>query len=363
MFHGSYDPEDVTFLLKPLANPMLIGVDEKEALIQSGTRHYSEMLSPESLPSENYLQLFEKSLKENGRRMAWDALKLALLIQESRGEKITLVSLARAGTPVGVLLKRILQNTLGIPDVAHYSISIIRDRGIDTVALDTLRKTRTDESVVFIDGWTGKGVISRELDRSIARYNQARGASLDSGLWVLADLAGVATASSALDDYLIPSSILNATVSGLISRSILDDTIGDEDYHGCYYYKEFEPQDRSRAFIQVLEQHVQDLVDSGGGMAFSLPDLAIRNRAVKQLMGTLMRNYEVPDINLIKPGIGEATRVLLRRTPERVLVVDRQPEDLEHIHVLAREKGVPVEVVGDLGPYRAVSLIKGVLDA
>jgi hypothetical protein len=44
------------------------------------------------------------------------------------------VSLARAGTPMGALLARALR-WLGRTDVRHYSISIIRDRGIDENAL------------------------------------------------------------------------------------------------------------------------------------------------------------------------------------------------------------------------------------
>jgi hypothetical protein len=45
---------------------------------------------------------------------------------------VVIASLARAGTPIGVLLLRTLR-AQGVPAV-HYSISIIRDRGIDRVA-------------------------------------------------------------------------------------------------------------------------------------------------------------------------------------------------------------------------------------
>ena len=39
-------------------------------LIQSGQRHYSEMLSPESLPSERYLHVFRQACAANLQRMA-----------------------------------------------------------------------------------------------------------------------------------------------------------------------------------------------------------------------------------------------------------------------------------------------------
>ena len=64
-FSGSYDPDDVIFLLKP-AIIAPTPVAEKEALIQSGARHYSEMLSPEAAPGEAYLALYDAALERNG---------------------------------------------------------------------------------------------------------------------------------------------------------------------------------------------------------------------------------------------------------------------------------------------------------
>ncbi|HES75476.1 MAG TPA: hypothetical protein ENO09_00560, partial [bacterium] len=61
MFHGSYLPSDVTFLLKPLTNVTLMEVAAKEQLIQSGAKHYSEMISPEQQPSATYMQLFAQA--------------------------------------------------------------------------------------------------------------------------------------------------------------------------------------------------------------------------------------------------------------------------------------------------------------
>ena len=49
-FCGSYRHDDVQFLLKRLQQQPFIDITTKEKLIQTGIRHYSEMLSPESLP-------------------------------------------------------------------------------------------------------------------------------------------------------------------------------------------------------------------------------------------------------------------------------------------------------------------------
>ena len=105
MFSGSYDPADVVFLLKRVRlEPTPVEV--KERLIQSGERHYSEMLSAERLPSPPYLRVFHESLERQQERFGRHLLILAQLIAASRSGPVTLVSLARAGTPVGVLLTR-----------------------------------------------------------------------------------------------------------------------------------------------------------------------------------------------------------------------------------------------------------------
>ena len=74
-----------------------------------------------------------------------------------------------------------------------------------------------------------------------------------------------------------------------------------------------------------------------------------------------MRRYGVADVNLVKPGIGEATRVLLRRVPRLVVLRDATAPDVAHLAVLADEKQVAVEIDPDL-PYHAVSLIRSASD-
>lgn len=361
-FSGSYAGADVTFLLKPLPLADFVeDVGEKEKLIQSGRRHYSEMLSPERLPSPHYEAVFEQACAANGERMARDCLVLAGLIAARRSGPVTLVSLARGGTPIGVVLRRLLQRVHG-RSTAHYSVSIVRDRGIDANALrHILAQGHAPESIVFVDGWTGKGVIARELAASIERFNHEHGSAIDSGLHVLSDLAGSAACAASCEDYLIPSSILNATVSGLVSRSVLNEAIGPHDFHGCVLYSDFAPHDRSRAFVDAVEARALALEESAdiGVQAIDTQAAAARSRAC---IAAAMARYAIVDVNLIKPGIGEATRVLLRRAPRLLVLRDPQAAGTAHLRLLAEEKGVPVEVDPQL-PYQAVSLIRSASDA
>lgn len=363
MFSGSYLSEDVTFLLKVIDLPPL-DISEKERLIQCGERHYSEMISREIPPSPTYLALFHEAFRDNRERLAEDLLKLARAIDEKRRGDITIVSLARAGTPIGVLLTRILRR-LFRRETHHYSVSIIRDRGVDEVALRHILEEdgRSPESVVFIDGWTGKGVIARELDRFILAFNRRHRVSLDPRLYVVADIAGVSGVAATGADYLIPSSILNAVVSGLVSRSILNDLyIGEGDFHGCLYYEEFAPMDLSRWFVDTMaDEVIRCFEDDDKVINVCLSEaekerLRLENRS---FLDQCAQECGMENPNHIKVGIGETTRVLLRRVPEKILLRNRGDNCVRHLVHLAREKCVPVEEAPWL-PYMAAAFIRSV---
>ncbi len=357
-FTGSYSAADVEFLLTPIEiDDTQVAV--KEALIQSGKRHYSEMLTHEALPSETYLQWFHDALALNGRRMAEHLLRLATRIDGLRKERITLVSLARAGTPVGVLLKHVLKRYFG-RSAEHYSISILRDKGIDQQALRYIVQRHDKASLVFVDGWTGKGVIARQLAASLDAFAVSDAIRIPADLFVLTDLSGSAAVAASNEDYLIPSCVLNSTVSGLISRSVWRQDRDDPSaFHGCLYYKAFEPHDLSHYFIDAMLDHAEDVWKSG----LSEPETTFNQAALQSIsldfLQGIAAHYQLSHYNYIKPGIGEATRVLLRREAERLLLKNRDSEATRHLLWLAESKAIPVEIRQDL-PYRAAALIKEV---
>jgi len=358
-FSGSYRAGEVDFLLRRLPQADFVDVAEKEALIQSGRRHYSQMLSPESRPSERYMALFDEACRANSGRMARDCLRLTSLIAQRSQHRLAIVSLARAGTPVGVVVTRLLRELFG-RDAAHFSVSIVRDRGIDAAALrHILALGHRPDSIVFVDGWTGKGVIARELAGSVEVFNVRHGTHIDAGLHVLSDLAGAAACAASCDDYLIPSSILNATVSGLVSRTVMNEDMRADDFHGCVFYEQFAEADRSQAFAdELLQLALAQSLEQPLAAPIDAP--AARARSQTYIAGA-MRRYGVADVNLVKPGIGEATRVLLRRAPRLVVLRDPRAAQVAHLAVLAEEKRVPVEIDPDL-PYHAVSLIRSASD-
>ena len=352
-FTGSYTPDDVQFLLKPMTLPDT-PVHIKEELIQSGKKHYSQLLTHESLPPDDYLPLFYRAMDLNQDRMAEHLLLLAESILATRPQGITLVSLARAGTPVGVLLKQVLKRHFNTP-VEHYSISILRDVGIDQNALRYILKNHAPESLVFVDGWTGKGVIARQLATSLAAFANTDGIVIPAELYVLTDLSGWATVAASSEDYLIPSCILNATISGLVSRSVYEPaTANPADFHGCVYYDRFAAQDLSQYFIAAILARVEGIKDRPKTQAYNRRQLQATSR---QFLQWVAEQYGITRPNFIKPGIGEATRVLLRREAQLLLLQDLDAEATLHLRWLAESKGIPIAVYSDL-PYRAAALIK-----
>ncbi|RLA22845.1 MAG: hypothetical protein DRQ62_07305, partial [Gammaproteobacteria bacterium] len=83
IFTGSYSANDVHILLKVIDVPDT-SVQEKERRIQQEQRHYSEMLSHESLPSAQYMQLFHQAMLDNKMQMARDCFCLAQKISARR---------------------------------------------------------------------------------------------------------------------------------------------------------------------------------------------------------------------------------------------------------------------------------------
>lgn len=310
------------------------------------------MLPLEYRPAQEYISLYNRSLDENAKITADAAAVLSERIYRRYGSNITLVSLARAGTPAGIIIKRYLNRRYPEINVSHYTISIIRGRGIDANAMKYILARHEASSICFVDGWTGKGAILDTLRRELASYE-----GVPDELAVLADPAHITDLCGTREDFLIPSSCLNATVSGLMSRTFLrSDIIGENDFHGAVYYSEMESEDRSNEFID----RVTDMIDFT--KSYETCDESPADHAGFEEVVRIKNDFRVSDINFVKPGIGETTRVLLRRIPWKILVSDKKDKrHLEHILELAREKNVEIQEY-PLGCYRSCGIIKNLSD-
>src|SRR5215475_1301405 len=192
MLRSSFRADEVSFLLTDLsAHALELSLDERERAIQGG-RNYAEMLPIEYAPSAEYLELFDALVEQLSRQVAEYVGVVTEMALAARAGRPVLVSLARAGTPVGILMRRWAQFSKGV-DLAHYSVSIVRGRGIDTVALDYIAARHDPRDVLFVDGWTGKGAIAAELTGALAAYAAAGGPRLADDRAVIADPGSCST--------------------------------------------------------------------------------------------------------------------------------------------------------------------------
>lgn len=349
----SYAKEEVEILLKDISGMVEpLPAEIREKYIQAG-RHYCEMLPLEYKPSEKYMAAYESAL-ENYAGLTAEAIGiLAEKIYEKKGKELVLISLARAGIPIGILLHRYLKIKYQI-HVPHYAISIIRGRGIDKNAMDYILSRHPAESLQFVDGWIGKGAILGQLKEALKDYPE-----LDAELAVVSDPANLTQLCGSHEDILIPSSCLNATVTGLISRTFLrEDIIGEKDFHGAAYYGNLKDEDLSEAFLSAIEEKFQ----YEGNEKIREKDVQKKGSDIAR---EIAEEYEVSDINFVKPGIGETTRVLLRRIPWKILVNKNfaGADELKHIYQLAGEKEVSLEISRiDLGNYKVCGLIRKLSD-
>lgn len=366
--------KDITGLVKPQPT------EERERLIQSG-RHYSEMLPVEYVPTQRYMEVYKEALRNFAQPTALAVGRVSDKIIQARGKEVVLVSLARAGIPIGILIKHFIWQKYRL-EVPHYAISIIKGRGIDDNAMNYLLKQYQPRQLLFVDGWIGKGAILDELRQAVEAYE-----GVSPELAVAADPANVTALCGTHEDILIPSSCLNCTVSGLVSRTVLrEDIIGPNDFHGAVYYGELADADLSYEFLDAIEQwfprDVQRKVQQSKtehsktehSKAAQLPSDQLqteKQQASAAASGygidevrALAEVFGVSELQLIKPGIGETTRVLLRRVPWKVLIDARyrnNPE-LGHIVRLAEEKQVPIEFY-PLRHYKCCGIIKKLAEA
>lgn len=352
---GSYLATDVTVLLDIVDKDAVadVPVSQKEALIQSGQRHYSDMLTLEDAPSAMHEQLYIEALEQGKTRAATDIANLAYTLQQVFQPTVNsecpliLVSLVRAGLPIGVLLQRALadaDSSYALPSI-HYGVSIIRDRGLDPVALQMILDSHPHSPIVFVDGWTGKGAIYQELARSLEAFadpnhpnfanifHQGKGVI---PLLTLADPAGVAWLAASEEDWLIPSGLLNSTVSGLISRSLY--TEPELGLHRSVFYDNLIKADHSLAFIdyidatrRTLSTHLQ-----------CLPTYKHPRYQTADLIDKLAAEYNISNRNRIKPTIAEATRAILRRDPECILLASAEHPDTVLLRHLCAQRHITI---------------------
>lgn len=339
---GSYERDDVAWLLKDLST------DEAE--------------TPAEEHAETQRELFDEALTASAQRVAYAIGLVTEQVLARRGQDAVLVSLVRAGTPIGVLMRRWAQRVHGL-DLPHYAISMIRGRGIDQTALAYLAAHHDPAKVMFVDGWTGTGAIARELAASVEKANSTLDAHLASPfspeLAVLADPGRSVAVYGTHEDYLIPSACLGSSVSGLVSRPIIDDDrVSPNDFHGAVFHADLAPADVSKKFIDTIAARfpivrTKVMLDLAAHLGGDHTPTWVGWDAVEEVA----EKFADGDVGLVEAGVDETIRLLLHGEPSTILLDPSRDADLGQIKKLAEARGVPLERISGL-PYSCIGLVR-----
>ena len=144
----------------------------------------------------------------------------------------------------------------------------------------------------------------------------------------------------------------------MISRSVWQ----ENRLHGCVYCHHLLPYDCSRSFIETIDAHRRTLnIDRIEAASHQTSHAENRRKTAEALIRRLAETYQISNINRIKPGIAEATRAVLRRVPDHILITSRTDPDVRLLLHLADTLKLPVTEAGaTLHPYRAVTIIRQV---
>lgn len=272
---STFNTEDCVYLLKDLTGIIkFTSFEDKERLISNGV-NYSEMITEEEQLSNEICKIFEDSLQNNASELAYYVGVVAEQIYRRGEMNCIIVSLARAGSPIGAIIKRYIKFKYNVK-LPHYSISIIRGRGIDKNALNFIRSKHPNGIINFVDAWTGKGSITRELHKAVIEYNREYSTNISYDLAVLADPAHLSTIAGTRKDICIPNACLNSTVSGLVSRTIVllceGNNITEDDLE-LYVEQETSPVCYSLKDVQQEKERIKQALEQCGGNKVSAAKL------------------------------------------------------------------------------------------
>ena len=176
--------------------------------------------------------------------LTYAAVKLARRIKLAyEGKSIVLVAILRAGVPVASWLSKL------IPGSAACATSLFVGPGIDKVSLRKIRSDYKGREIVFVDGWTGKGGVARQ----ISEEGFGKLAVLVDP-WLCADFRGTRR------DVLSPSAFFTGPTTLGFSRTFLSEE-DDERPYAAYRF----PESLLRSdFVENWHRQL-DLIDNEAG--------------------------------------------------------------------------------------------------
>ena len=323
---STFKSEDVEFLLTDMTGKIEpITLEEKKKRVEQGEYDRS-ILTKEFPVTKEYLDICLEWTPIYAKQTAIAVGNLAEQLYKIKNKNLVLVSILRAGTNVGILVKRYLKNKYKI-NIPHYSMSLIKE--LDSNSMNYLLSKHRPEDIQFIDGWTGKGTVTKQLLASAKKYE-----GVDSSLAVLSDSINIAKYCGIREDIAIPQSPFNACITGLVSMPIHNNPfVGEKNFDGAIYLEDLEKIDKSQEYIDLIEKNF-DYQCSADNYNDDIVEVAEINE--------ICENYNI-SLKALNPGINEAARAILRRNVSKLLVKDKKDFQVLQISKLAELKNIEIE--------------------
>lgn len=319
----TYKKEDVEILLDDLTGKIKeLTSEEKSEMINKGINP-NTLLIKEYNMNEEYLKLCKNLGKKYIKQTAIAVGNLAEQLYKYKSKNIVLVSIVRSGIPIGILIKRYLQNKYK-KHFYHYAISI-KD-GIDKNAMNYILCKHNIEDLQFVDSWTGKGTVTNTIINSAKQFD-----GLDSSLAVLSDCLNITKYCGIREDIAIMQAPINACITGLVSMPIIHRD--NKKFDAGIYLGYLEKIDMSQEYIDLVEKEFDYNCNA---------DDYMENLTAHEEVSKIANKYNV-DISKINPGINEAARAILRRKVSILFVQDKEDIQVREIIELANLKNIKIE--------------------
>lgn len=250
----------------------------------------------ESFWHEVMSELGNDAVRETARKLA-----AAIADWQPDPEKLIFVAILRAGVPIADWLCQMF------PGSITAAISLFVGLGIDRIALDQLQSNFPERTIIFVDGWTGRGGVSREI------------AKLNAGpLAVLIDPWGWADFSGVQEDVFCPSACFTGVATLGFSRTFF---VNDQNFFAAYKF----PEKYTR----------KDIVDAWRKLSPKQP--------TTPGVTSIEKFYKSTDLRIHG---NEVCRALINAAPETLFFADEQEYVKEHFSLLlalANRRDVPVK--------------------